>query len=62
MNEAPSSKQKLKAGDIRKAWLGSGFTRTAVVLEYDERDGFAKVRYPEYPHLGIDWVREDDLS
>lgn len=50
----------LKVGDVRKAWLGQGFTRRAKVLGVDQ-DGFAHVKYLDYPRLGTDYVRVEDL-
>ena len=55
------SESSVKPGDIVTAWLGSGFTRRAEVVFIDQ-DGMAHVRYPEYPSLGVDYVKVENLS
>lgn len=52
--------RRIKVGDVRTAYLGPGFTRVAKVLAIDG-DGLALVRYPDYPHLALDYVKVENL-
>ena len=53
--------QKPKTGDICTAWLGNGFTRRVEILSMDQ-DGIATVKFIDYPHMPLDWVRIENLS
>jgi hypothetical protein len=54
-------KREFMPGDHVTAFFGSGFYRRAVVIHVDN-DGLATVRYPEYPWLGRDFVKVENLS
>ena len=60
MSEKPEL--RIKPGDVVTAWLGGGsFSRRALVIDIDQ-DAVATVRYLDYPQLGIEWVRVENLQ
>jgi hypothetical protein len=54
------NEQQLKAGDRVTVWFASGFTRSAIIVS-GENDGMVAVRYPDFPRLGADEVRADQI-
>lgn len=54
------NERQFKAGEHVTVWFASGFTRAAIIVA-SENDGMVAVRYPDFPRLGVDDVRVDQI-